>query len=89
MKIRICNENDKKQWVRLNKEFMDFEIKDDDFWNNTNNVSIEKFEETFEQALLHPELITLVIVETDEGESIGFANLMTIFSIWAHGNSPS
>jgi len=87
MKIRICNENDKIQWVRLNKEFMDFEIKDAEFWNNTNNASIEKFEVTFEQALLHPELITLLIIETDEGESIGFANLMTIFSIWAHGKA--
>jgi len=38
------------------------------------------------QALDNPELLTLLIFEED-GIPIGFANLMTIFSVWSHGKA--
>jgi len=32
----------------------------------------------------HPELVALLVLE-EGGTPIGFANLMSVFSIWAHG----
>jgi len=41
---------------------------------------------TFQSALREPQLITLLIIEENE-TPIGFANLMTIFSVWSHGKA--
>lgn len=82
--IRICKLEDKKEWISLNREFMSYEIKDTDFWNNTDSNSDERFALTFDEALQHPELITLLLIEKDQ-KVIGFANLMFIFSVWSHG----
>jgi len=87
MKIRICNANDKLAWVKMNREFMNFEIQESNCWNDTEKTSDEKFSETFEQIMLHPDMITLLIAENDEGDGIGFANLVTILSVWAHGKA--
>jgi len=86
MNIRLCNINDKKKWVKLNKAFMVYELCDEEFWNNTDAISDEQFGTIFEDALNSSELITLMIIE-NEKEAIGFANLMTIFSVWAHGKA--
>ncbi|MHC1721666.1 MAG: GNAT family N-acetyltransferase [Aminipila sp.] len=84
--LRICNSKDKKEWILLNREFMAYEIKDEDFWNNTDSNSDEQFSLTFDEALQHPELITLLLIEKEQ-QVIGFANLMFIFSIWSHGKA--
>lgn len=84
--ISICKPEDKKLWISLNREFMSYEIKDTDFWNNTDSNSDERFALTFDEALQHPELITLLMIKKDE-EVIGFANLMFIFSVWSHGKA--
>lgn len=84
--IRICNPEDKKEWISLNREFMSYEIKDTDFWNNTDSNSDERFALTFDEALQHPELITLLLIEKEK-TVIGFANLMNIFSVWSHGKA--
>nr|WP_315023263.1 GNAT family N-acetyltransferase [uncultured Aminipila sp.] len=84
--IRICSSKDKKEWILLNREFMAYEIKDEDFWNNTDSNSDERFALTFDEALQHPELITLLLIEKEK-KVIGFANLMTIFSVWSHGKA--
>lgn len=86
MNIRLCNINDKKNWINLNKAFMAYELSDEDFWNNTDAISDEQFGIVFEEALNSPELITMMMIE-EEKEAIGFANLMIIFSVWAHGKA--
>lgn len=86
MNIRPCRPDDEKTWIALNREFMDFEIKEDSPWNGTEKTPDAVFENTFRSALKTPELITLLIFEEDE-TPIGFANLMTIFSVWAHGKA--
>lgn len=83
---RLCKEEDYKIWTQLNKDFMDEEIQDDGLWNNTNQQSDEKFYDTFSRALASKELISLLFFEED-GKPVGFANLMTIFSIWTHGKA--
>jgi len=85
--IRLCNINDKINWIKLNKAFMTYEISDEGFWNKTDAISDEQFETIFEDALNRAELITMMIIEDDEREAVGFANLMTIFSVWAHGKA--
>lgn len=84
--IRLCNINDKKNWIKLNSAFMAYEISDEGFWNKTYAISEEQFGTVFEDALNRPKLITMMIIE-DEKEAIGFANLITIFSVWAHGKA--
>lgn len=84
--ITLCNLQDKQEWILLNREFMEYEIQDADFWNNTDSNSDKRFDMTFDEALQSPELITLFMVKKEE-KVIGFANLMTIFSIWSHGKA--
>ena len=86
MNIRLCEAKDEKIWIALNKEFMRFEIADGSPWNETQNTPDNIFQNTFKEALRAPELITLFLVEEDE-TAIGFANLMTIYSVWSHGKA--
>ena len=65
---------------------MCFEIQDDSLWNNTKKTPDYAFQHTFQEALQTPELITLFLMEEDE-VPIGFANLMTIYSVWTHGKA--
>ena len=80
--LKKANLRDKDNWVSLNKAFMKYEIKDDGFWNSPMGNALE---ETFDMALKNKELITLFMIENEEGKCIGFANLMTIFSVWSNG----
>ncbi|WP_312354998.1 GNAT family N-acetyltransferase [Aminipila sp.] len=84
--IRPCSINDKEAWIELNREFMAYEIQDADFWNNTASNSYDRFSLTFDEALNHQEWITLLILE-QEHQIMGFANLMTIYSVWSHGKA--
>lgn len=84
--ITVCNSHDKKEWILLNREFMAYEIQDAGFWNNTDSNSDERFALTFDEALQNPDLITLLMIKKEE-KVIGFANLMTIFSVWSHGKA--
>ena len=86
MKIRLCRPGDEKDWIALNREFMDFEIQEDSPWNDTEKTSDDVFKNTFKAALQNSELITLLIFEESE-TPVGFANLMTIFSVWANGKA--
>ena len=86
MNIRMCNSQDEEVWIELNREFMRFEIQDDSPWNDTEKTPDHVFKHTFREALQNPELITLLMIEED-GITIGFANLMTIYSVWAHGRA--
>jgi len=86
MNIRLCRPEDAERWIALNKEFMIYEISDENLWDHAGKVPDSVFEYTFSDALKNPDLITMFIFEED-GEAIGFASIMTIYSIWAHGKS--
>ncbi|MFA7660917.1 MAG: GNAT family N-acetyltransferase [Anaerovoracaceae bacterium] len=86
MNIRKCEAKDEKIWITLNREFMDFEIQEDGVWNNTQDEPDTIFMNTFREAVNNPELVTLFLFEQNE-TIMGFANLMTIYSIWAHGKA--
>ena len=83
---RLCDINDKVCWIDMNREFMAEEIQDDSLWNSTGQTDDEQFSHTFEEALESDDFISLLIFEED-GVPIGFANLMTIYSVWAHGKA--
>lgn len=83
---RLCNSNDCEIWTQLNKSFMKEEIQDDALWNNINQNENKTLYNTFLEALNTPDLITLMMFEED-GKPVGFANLMTIFSVWSHGKA--
>ncbi|MBQ3611291.1 MAG: GNAT family N-acetyltransferase, partial [Firmicutes bacterium] len=83
---RLCDINDKDCWIAMNREFMAEEIQDDSLWNSTGQADDEQFLHTFEEALESDDLISLLIFEED-GVPVGFANLMTIYSVWAHGKA--
>jgi GNAT superfamily N-acetyltransferase len=86
MDIRLCRPADEENWLALNREFMSFEISDEEFWNDTGSTGDAVFKNTFRNALQNPAMITMFIFE-EEGAPVGFANLMTIYSIWAHGKA--
>lgn len=83
---RKCEKKDADIWIEMNREFIAYESQDDDLWNGVSEVSDQRFSQTFEEALSSPELISLLILEED-GKPVGFANLMTIFSVWSHGKA--
>lgn len=84
--FRLCEERDFDIWVEMNRAFMDEEIEDNNLWNDTNENDDARFIETFKCALESKEHITLMFFEED-GVPVGFANLMTIYSVWAHGKA--
>lgn len=86
IKIYECGKENEAIWIKLNREFMDWEIQDGGIWNNTQRASDAVFKNTFREALDKPELITLLLIEHD-GEVVGFANLMTVYSVWSHGKA--
>ena len=45
--LRLAQEKDKTSWVRLNREFMEFEIKDDNPWNQIDKAKDEELEDVF------------------------------------------
>ena len=83
---RLCRKGDKDCWITLNRMFMAEEIQDTDLWNDTNKVSDDQFANTFFEALQEKELISLIIFEEDH-TPVGFANLMTVYSVWTHGKA--
>ena len=82
--FRECNKSDCDLWIELNREFMAGEIQDDSLWNDTDKVSDEQFKDTFYAGLDNPDRARFLLFE-DNGEPIGFANLMIVFSVWTHG----
>lgn len=81
---RLCEEKDCELWIRMNREFMSEELQDDELWNGADAVSDEQFAETFSVGLEASDNARFLLFEND-GDVIGFANLMIIFSVWSHG----
>ena len=75
--LRLAEMKDMTDWIRLNREFMDFEIQDNNLWNNIDLAENEELAEVFAEALKSPENIAIFMIE-DGGKTIGFANLVKI-----------
>lgn len=82
--LRKATKKDKEQWVRLNREIAEFDVRDDNLWGQIDHAKDEELAEVFSDALSNPQQITIFMIE-EEGQVIGFANTMTIFSIWSEG----
>ncbi|AAL95253.1 N-acetyltransferase [Fusobacterium nucleatum subsp. nucleatum ATCC 25586] len=72
---------DKKDWVRLNKQFIEYEYKDENVWNSP--LKFGNLEEDFELILNDTSTILFAIIE--EEKMIGFMNIQCFYSIWSHG----
>ena len=79
--IRKCTLEDKKDWVRLNKQFIEYEYKDEKVWNSP--LKFGNLEEDFELILNDTSTILFAIIE--EEKMIGFMNIQCFYSIWSHG----
>ena len=79
--IRKCTLEDKKDWVRLNKQFIEYEYKDENVWNSP--LKFGNLEEDFELILNDTSTILFAIIE--EEKMIGFMNIQCFYSIWNHG----
>ncbi|WP_338953541.1 GNAT family N-acetyltransferase [Fusobacterium nucleatum] len=79
--VRKCRLEDKKDWVRLNKQFIEYEYKDENVWNSP--LKFGNLEEDFELILNDTSTILFAIIE--EEKMIGFMNIQCFYSIWSHG----
>ena len=79
--IRKCTLEDKKDWVRLNKLFIEYEYKDENIWNSP--LKFGNLEEDFELILNDTSTILFAIIE--EEKMIGFMNIQCFYSIRSHG----
>ena len=79
--IRKCTLEDKKDWIRLNKLFIEYEYKDENIWNSP--LKFGNLEEDFELILNNTSTILFAIIE--EEKMIGFMNIQCFYSIWSHG----
>ena len=79
--IRKCRLEDKKDWVKLNKQFIEYEYKDENVWNSP--LKFENLEEDFELILNDTSTILFAIIE--EEKMIGFMNIQCFYSVWSHG----
>lgn len=87
MNIRFCQPKDQERWIQLNREYLDYEIESGwSAWGDAADIPDDTFGDTFQEALKNPQYVTLFMIELD-GEVIGFANLMTIYSVWTHGTA--
>lgn len=62
------------------------EIQDSELWNRADKGDNSELYKIFMDALSSKDLISLILFEED-GEIVGFANLLTIFSVWSYGKA--
>ena len=79
--IGKCRLEDKKDWVKLNKQFIEYEYKDENVWNSP--LKFGNLEEDFELILNDTSTILFAIIE--EEKMIGFMNIQCFYSVWSHG----
>ena len=53
--LKKADAKDKLSWVRLNKEFMSFEVQDGELWNHVDEAKDEELADVFDEALKKPE----------------------------------
>lgn len=74
---------DKKIWVELNKEFIDYEYQEENVWNHP--LKSGNLEEDFDNIMRDSMFSTVLFLILEEGVPIGFMNLQSFYSIWSHG----
>lgn len=52
--LRLAEMKDMTDWIRLNREFMDFEIQDNNLWNNIDLAENEELAEVFARGSQKP-----------------------------------
>lgn len=78
-----CTLEDKKIWVNLNKEFINYEYQEENVWNNP--LKSGNLEKDFENILTNPNSSTILFLLKEEENIIGFMNIQCFYSIWSHG----
>ena len=76
--LRLCKQQDKEAWIKLNRAFMLYEYQEENAWENPLNSNLE---EDFHPAMESDALLFLL----EEEDVIGFMNVQVFYSIWAHG----
>lgn len=81
--VRNCTLMDEQDWLRLNKEFIEYEYKEENVWENP----LEKgdLSEIFHRILTSQCAANRLFVIEEDGTVIGFMNTAWFTSIWAHG----
>lgn len=81
--IRKCNLSDKESWCRLNQEFMRYEYKEENLWEDP--LKKGDPEEIFELMVRKSNSPNLLFLIEEENRPIGFLNTVSFTSVWAHG----
>ncbi|MEG0923575.1 MAG: GNAT family N-acetyltransferase [Anaerovoracaceae bacterium] len=81
--IRLCKFDDEQQWLKLNKEFIEYEYKDENVWENP--LDRGDIGEIFREILDHPEYPNRLFLVVESDQVIGFVNTTWFSSVWAHG----
>lgn len=81
--LHQCTLEDKKIWVELNKEFIDYEYQEENVWNHP--LKSGNLEEDFDNIMRDSMFSTVLFLILEEGVPIGFMNLQSFYSIWSHG----
>lgn len=74
---------DKKEWIKLNEEFMLYEYEDENEWINP--LKFGCLEEDFENIINGATATNSFMILNENEEYIGFITTHIIYSSWAHG----
>ena len=81
--VRNCTLHDLQDWLRLNREFIEFEYRTENVWENPLHKG--DMAEIFHKILDDPNAPNRLFLIEEAGRVIGFMNTAWFFSIWAHG----
>ncbi|SNS72416.1 hypothetical protein SAMN05446037_101882 [Anaerovirgula multivorans] len=78
--IRECNAKDESAFIKLNLTFMQEVMAENPYWTSLKMPTEEEMRNVFKEALSMPEHIQIFVGEID-GEVIGYANTLMVYSI--------
>lgn len=81
--VRNCTLKDEQTWLKLNKEFIEFEYQEENVWENP--LDKGDMSEVFRQILNNHNSANRLFMIEEAGRIIGFMNTAWFLSIWAHG----
>lgn len=81
--VRNCTLRDEQTWLKLNKEFIEFEYQEENVWENP--LDKGDMSEVFRQILNNHNSANRLFMIEEAGRIIGFMNTAWFLSIWAHG----
>jgi len=82
--IRECNLQDKKDYWKLNLQFMDEVREKNPYWQSICNPTQEEMDFVFKYILNNPQSIKVFLAIFDE-MVVGYANIFMNFSVWSKG----